>query len=182
VRRVWYALALLLPVAGCHRAARTSPGPEPAATACPPPPLDTRDWRQVADSANVSYRLPPDLTERPDTAGPHRWWVGADTHHVLTVGFIHVREHWITLRRVPSPGMLEMSECIDSIPGREILVQTWRMVGGVFRDSQRLDKYDMLALVPIEPGLTLFLTGGGPERETQILLLAVARTVRIGSR
>jgi hypothetical protein len=78
--------------------------------------------------------------------------------------------------------MIEMSECIDSIPGREILVQTWRMAGGVFRDSQRLDKYDMLALVPVEPGVTLFLTGGGPKRETQILLLAVARTVRVGSR
>lgn len=182
VRRAWYALALLLSVAGCHRAARTSPGPEPAATACPAPALDTRAWRHVADSAGVSYRLPPSLLQRPDTAGPHREWDGADAPHLLTVGFIHAREHWITLRRVPSPGMLDMSECIDSIPGREILVQTWRMAGGVFRDLQRLDKYDMFALVPIEPGLTLFLTGGGPERETQILLLAVARTVRVAAR
>jgi hypothetical protein len=40
----------------------------------------------------------------------------------------------------------------------------------------------MLTLVPIEPGLTLYLTGGGSERETQVLLLAIARTVRVGLR
>jgi len=59
--------------------------------------------------------------------------------------------------------------------------ETWRTAGGVFRDRRRLDNYEVLALIPIEPGLTVFLTGGGAERETQLLLLVVARTVRVGS-
>lgn len=172
--------ALLVSAVACHRAPGTAPPPEPAATACPAPVLDTRGWRSVADSAAVSYRLPPTLVERPDTTSPNRHWDGPEYGHIVTVGFIRVLEHWITFRRAPSPGMHEMSECIDSIPGRQILVQTWRTAGGVFRRGRRFDKYEMLALVPIEPGLTLYLTGGGSERDTQVLLLAVARTVRVG--
>lgn len=174
------AVAMVVPLSGCQRPPETPPRPVPAVTACPAPVLDTRDWRHVVDSANVSFRLPATLVERADTASPHRRWVNADGRQVVTVGFLRVLEHWITLRRAPSPGMHEMSECMDSIPGRQLLVQTWRTAGGVFRHGRRFDNYEMLALVPIEPGLTVFLTGGGAARETQVLLLAIARTVRIG--
>jgi hypothetical protein len=173
------AIAMAVPAAGCQRP-QTAPRPALAVAACPGPVLDTRDWRLVMDSADLSYRLPPALVERADTASPHRRWFSADSRQIVTVGFIHELEHWITLRRAPSPGMHEMSECIDSIPGRQLLVQAWRTAGGVFRDRRRFDNYEMLALVPIEPGLTVFLTGGGSARETQVLLLAIARTVRIG--
>ncbi len=74
-----------------------------------------------------------------------------------------------------------MSECIDSIPGRQMLVQAWRMESGVFRRGRRLDKFEVFALTPMAPGRTVVLTGGGYERSTQALLLAIVRTIRLPS-
>ena len=171
--------AMTIAVADCHSPPKTAPGPLPAATACPAPAVDTDAWIRVSDSAGVAYRLPPTFVERPDTTGAYRRWDGADGRPVVQIGFLRSPEHWLSVRRVPALGMHEMSECIDSIPAREMLVQTWRMAGGAFRGGRRLDTYEVLALIPIEPGLTLLLYGGGPEREAQILLLAAARTVRV---
>ena len=82
----------------------------------------------------------------------------------VSIGFIHAAEHWLTLRRAPSPGMHEMSECVDSVGGREILVQTWRTAGGIFRNGRRRDRYDVFALLPVRPGFTVYVTGGGSDR------------------
>jgi hypothetical protein len=165
---------------GCH-GPRTAPEPIAAVPACPGPALDVAGWAAIADSAGVTYRLPGGFIERPDSTLPYRRWTASDgSSGDLAVGFIHSREHWITLRRAPSPGMHEMSECVDSVAGRQLLVQAWRTEGGIFRDRRRFDRYDVFALVPITPGLTVYLTGGGSDRRFQALLLAMARTLRVG--
>jgi hypothetical protein len=151
-----------------------------AAPACPAPALDPADWTPVRDSARVTYRVPAAFVSEP--AGElsyRRWTARADLSGYLWTGFIRSPEHWITLRRAPSPGMHEMSECMDSVAGREVLVQAWRAEGGIFEQGRRRDRYDVFALVPLEPGLTLYLTGGAADRRTQEVLLAVVRTVAV---
>jgi hypothetical protein len=166
-------------LAGCH-GARTAPRPAPGVAACPAPVLDESHWNVVSDSAGLTYRMPDTFVEHLDTRLPHRTWNSEGTSSgYLWVGFNHSKEFWLTLRRVPSPGMMEMSECVDSIPGRQILVQAWRTVGGIFDHGRRSDRYDMLTLVPIEPGLTLYVAGGGSDPRIQTILLAIARTVRL---
>lgn len=176
------ALALFtVLLGGCHgpRVA-PSPSPAPGVAACPAPAVDVDRWKVVLDSAGLTYRLPESFVEHFDARLPHRTWNSeGKSSGYLWVGFNHSKEFWLTLRRVPSPGMMEMSECIDSIPGRQMLVQAWRTVGGIFRNGRRFDRYDMLALVPIEPGLTVFIGGGGSDPQFQTILLAIARTVRV---
>ncbi len=171
--------ALSLFLAGCH-AARTAPAPMPAAPACPAPALDPADWTPVSDSAGVTYRVPDAFVEQPPDGLPYRRWkADRDLSGYLWFGLNRSNEHWITLRRVPSLGMHEMSECVDSVAGREALIQAWRTAGGIFEHGQRRDRYDVFALVPIEPGLTLTITGGAADRRTQEVLLAVVRTVAV---
>jgi len=181
-----FARLLVLPVlfAGCHRAPATAPSPEifEAIAACPTPNLDTRGWQIVTDSTGIRYRLPDQFVEQPARVPlSRRWDLDGDFRQSMDIGIIESPEYWISLRRAPSPGMREMSECIDSIPGRQLLVQAWRMEGGVFRNGRRMDKYEVFALTPMEPGRTVFLTGGGSDRQTQALLLAIVRTIRLPS-
>jgi hypothetical protein len=134
----------------------------------------------VSDSAGVTYRIPAAFMGQPSGDLPYRRWTArGELSGYLWTGFIHSPEHWLTLRRVPSPGMYEMSECVDSVAGREVLVQAWRTAGGIFEQGQRRDRYDVFALVPLKPGLTLYLTGGAADRRTQEVVLAVVRTVTI---
>jgi len=167
----------------CHGAPRSAPTLTASAPACPPPPLTVADWPVIMDSADVSYRLPDGFVERRPRDLPGRHWTYRrdGSSGTVTVGFIHSREHWTTLRRVPSPGMHEMSVCIDSLAGREILVQAWRMANGIFRNRRRFDRYDVFALLPITPGHTVYVTGGGSDRRFQEIVLAIVRTVRLPS-
>jgi hypothetical protein len=170
-----------LALAGCH-GPRTAPEPVAAVAACPGPTLDTEQWNVISDSAGITYRVPADFAERRDPRIAHRQWnrertASDSSSGYLWTGFIHSKEFWLTLRRAPSPGMEEMSECIDSVPGRQILVQAWRTPGGIFRDMRRWDRYDVFALVPVEPGLAFYVAGGGSDRRFQTVLLAIARTV-----
>lgn len=168
-------------VAACH-APRTAPGPALGVAACPAPGLNVSHWNVVSDSAGLTFRIPDTFVEHVDARLPHRTWNSEGTSSgYLFVGFNHSKEFWLTLRRVPSRGMMEMSECVDSIPGRQILVQAWRMVGGIFKGGRRSDRYDMLTLVPIEPSLTVYMAGGGSDPRFQTILLAIARTVRVRS-
>ena len=170
--------------AGCQRVGLEAPapsGPIPAHPACPAPSVDASSWAAHTDSAGVSYRLPPALLERPAGDLPYRQWTSSDAVGRLSIGFSPSREHWITLRRAPSPGMHEMSECIEERSGRQLLIQAWRTEGGVFRQGRRFDLYEMLALVSVEPMLTLFVTGGASDPRFQELLLAIARTVTIAA-
>jgi hypothetical protein len=144
--------------------------------------FDVGDWPVVADSGDLRYRVPRGFEERSDTSLPYRrWTVDGRSAGSVAVGLNHSREHWLTLRRAPSPGMREMSECIDSVAGRELLVQAWRTEGGIFRERRRADRYDVFALVPLAPGRTVFLAGGGADRAFQARLLAMVRTVRVGA-
>jgi hypothetical protein len=173
--------ALLAACGGGAVASPEPPGPAPARWACPAPSLSTSDWVSRADSAGVAYRLPPGFAERPEVDLSYREWSSSEHSGRLSIGFSPSREHWITLRRAPSPGMHEMSECVEEGRDRQILIQSWRTEGGSFRDGRRSDLYEMLALVPVEPMLTLFITGGSPDPRFQEILLAVARTVTIGT-
>lgn len=150
--------------------------------ACPFPAIAVDDWLVVQDSAGVTYRVPPEYVEKPPGARSRRWDLGGDFQQSIEIGFIHSQAPLVTFRRAPSIGMREMSECIDSAAGREILVQAWRTVGGTFRLGRRRDKYEAFALIPVEPGLIAYLTGGGYERRAQQLALAVARTFVVLSR
>lgn len=171
--------ALLAACGGAGAELPAPPGPVPAHPACPAPRPSTAGWTSHADSAGVAYRLPPDLVPRPPGDLPYRQWTSSDSFGRLSIGFSPSREYWITLRRAPSPGMHEMSECVEEGSDRQILIQSWRTEGGVFRDGQRSALYEMLALVPVEPMRTLFITGGSSDPRFQEILLAVARTVSI---
>jgi hypothetical protein len=150
-----------------------------AVRACPAPDIGTEGWGIVQDSAGVTYRLPPAFTERPGLEPYRHWSHAVDPSGSLTIGFSPSREHWSTLRRVPSPSMQEMTECVEGEEGDQILIQSWRTQGGIFRDGRRADLFEMLALVPVEPMVTLFVTGGGSDPAFQATLLAIARTVRV---
>ena len=178
---VWVAAVAMLVVAcgGRSVASPEPPAPVPAHWACPVPSLSTSGWLRHADSAGVAYRLPPDLVQRPAGDLPYRQWSTSDSSGRVSIGFSPSREHWITLRRAPSPGMHEMSECVEEGRDRQVLIQSWRTEGGVFRDGRRFDRYDVSALVPVEPMLTLFITGGSSDPRFQEILLAVARTVTV---
>ncbi len=179
VHSLWALTVGCAILAGCH-GPRTAPAPVAAVPACPAPTLDMRTWTLVSDSAGLTYRLPPTFVERPDARLTYRRWTeGGASSGSVSIGFNHSLEHWITFRRAPSPGMHEMTECIDSIPGREILVQAWRTAGGRFEHGRRSDLYEMLTLVPIEPGLTVWVAGGGADPQFQRILLAISRTVRV---
>jgi len=179
VARLVLGAALVTVTLACH-GPRTAPVPLGAAPACPAPAVATDDWIPVTDSMGVSYRLPPGFVPRPHPELPHdRWSYDDGTSGYVWVGVNRSLEHWITLRRAPSPGMYEMSECIDSLAGREILVQAWRTPGGIFRDGRRWDRYDVFALLPIEPGRTVWVTSGGSDRRFQETALAIVRTVRL---
>jgi len=176
-------LAFALAAGGCQRVAPPSPRPPHAVAACPAPDVDTRGWQLVSDSAGVQYRLPPGFTEGPRDDPPYRWltWAGEPGGRV-TIGFSPSREHYATMLRVPSPQMHEMTECQESVNGRDVFFQAWRMEGGSFRQGRRYDTFEILALVPVQPMLTLFITGGSEDPAFQELMLALARTVEVSPR
>lgn len=176
--------ALALAIAGCHAPPRAALAPEttPSLPACPAPALDPADWPRVSDSAGLTYRLPSEYVAKPPGARTRRWDLAGDFQQSVEVGFIHSQEPVVTFRRAPSIGMRELSECIDSVAGREIVVQAWRTVGGTFRFGRRLDKYEAFALIPVAPGLIAYLTGGGYEQRAQQLALAVVRTFEVSTR
>jgi len=153
---------------------------EPARAACPAPPLSTAGWVSIADSAGVSFRLPAEYRERATQAGFREWVLGSDVHQYVIVGYIASSNPPATLGRVVSPGMLEMTQCVDSVGSREALVQSWRTPGGTFRQGRRLDRYDVFAVVPVRPDLRVYLASGGYERRAQDVALAAARTIVIG--
>lgn len=183
VRRGVRCATLALLMVGCQRlGAPAPPGPASAHPACPAPRVEVSGWALVRDSAGVAYRLPPGWVQREPGDLPYRQWTSAeDPSGRVSIGFSPSREHWISLRRAPSPGMHEMTECIDTLGDRQILLQAWRTEDGIFRDGRRSDLYEMLALVSVEPMLTLFVTGGGSDPRFQALLLAIARMVEITS-
>jgi hypothetical protein len=176
--RVGVAAAALLVFTACQRVGVPPPPRPVTAAACPARAIDTRDWLTVADSTGVAFRLPPSFVERALPGEPYRRWTSTiDPSGGITIGLSPSREHFTTLRRVPSPNMHEMTECVEEGSSGQILLQAWRTEGGIFRDGRRADLYEMLVLVPLEPMRTLFVTGGGSDPQFQAMLLQIARTV-----
>jgi hypothetical protein len=173
------ALGLCL-VGGCQRVGTPSPPPLHSVSACPAPDVDTDGWQMLLDSAGVSYRLPPGFAQRPSGDLDFRefTWAAYPGGHA-SIGFSPSREHYATLLRVPAPPMREMTECQESVNGRDVFFQSWRTVGGSFRQGRRYDNLEMLALVPVQPMLTLFVTGGSEDPGFQAVLLTIARTVEV---
>ncbi len=159
--------------ASCVRPA----GIPPALAACPAPRQPTDDWRAVPESAGVSFRIPPAFVEQPSDEGAHRFYLRGDFSEYLLAGFIASSSPAETMGRAPGPGMMEMTQCVDSIGGRHALVQAWRTRDGTFRDGQRLDRYDVFAVVPVSPELRFYIASGSHRRETQQLALAAVRTI-----
>jgi hypothetical protein len=178
------AMAILALGLGTCQRVGVPPPPRPvAAAACPGQPIDMRDWQTVPDSSGVTFRLPPSFVEQPLPGEPYRRWTSADDlSGGITIGLSPSREHFTTLRRVPSPGMHEMTECVEETQAGQILLQAWRTEGGIFRDGRRADLFEVLVLVPLQPMRTLYVTGGGSDPRFQALLLQVARTVTITAR
>jgi hypothetical protein len=176
--RLTAVAVLVLGFGACQRVG-VPPPPRPVSTAaCPARTIDMRDWQIVPDSTGVTFRLPPSFVERLYPGEPYRRWTSAeDPSGGVTIGISPSREHFTTLRRVPSPGMHEMTECVEETEAGQILLQAWRTEGGIFRDGRRADLFEMLGLVPLEPMRTLYVTGGGSDPRFQAMLLQVARTV-----
>jgi hypothetical protein len=128
----------------------------------------------------VVFRLPPAFVERAREAGAREWDLDGDFQQYILAGFIESSSPVVSLGRAPAAGMLEMTQCVDSIGGREVLVQAWRTRGGTFRDGRRLDRYDVFAVVEVHPELRFYLASGSYRRQTQDLALAVVRTIAIG--
>jgi hypothetical protein len=170
-------LGLVGSLASCARLPRVVP----SRAACPTPSVGTSKWVPLTDSAGVSFRLPADYREVAPSGGARHWELGGDFQQYVTAGFIASSSPPSTLGRAVSPGMLEMTECIDSVGGREVLVQAWRTRGGTFRNGRRLDRYDVFAVVPVRPDLRFYFSSGGFEPRTQKLALAAVRTIVVDS-
>ena len=175
MRRVVGAGLGLCAVAGCARPNR----PAPSRAACPAPRIATHDWRAVRESAAVVFRLPPAFVERARQAGAREWALNGDWQQYILTGFIESSSPVVSLGRAPATGMLEMTQCVDSVAGREVLVQAWRTRGGMFRDGRRRDRYDVFAVVAVHPALRFYLASGSHRRATQDLALAAVRTIAI---
>lgn len=175
-RRWITGLVLGVIAAGCH-GPQTAPEPVAAVRPCPAPDLETGAWTPVTDSTGIAYRLPPGFVPDPNPELHYsRWRYDQETSGYVWIGINRSPEFWLTLRRVPSPGMYEMGECIDSLGGREILVQAWRMRGGLSNGRRRPDRYEVFALLPIAPGRTVWFTAGGRDRRYQEIAMAIVRT------
>lgn len=173
------ALGLCLST-GCQRVGTAVPRPLRSVSACPAPDVDTDGWQILRDSAGVSYRLPPGFTQRPPGDLYFRefsWSDDLEGH--ASIGFSPSREYYSTMLRVPDPHMREMTECQEPVHGRDVLFQSWRTEGGIFRQGRRYDNFEVLALVPVRPTLTLFVTGGSGDPRFQAVLLTIARTVEV---
>lgn len=174
-------MAIALSLGGCQRVAVPPPSPRASLAACTEPRTDTAGWSTQRDSIGgitVTYRIPDGFQEYQPGSLPYRTFQTAtEPSGRIIVGFSPSREHYMTLRRAPSPPMHEMSECVTDVNGRQVIFQAWRTEGGRFLNRQRYDLYETMALVPIAPTRTLYVTGGGSGPDFQVIALAVARTV-----
>lgn len=171
------ALVTVIGLGGCARLGRLAP----SHAACPLPGRETGEWRAVTESLGVNFRVPATFVEHPRDSGARRWYLHGGFVEYLMAGFIPSSSPVQALGRAPAVGMMEMTQCVDSIAGREVLVQAWRTRGGTFLNGRRLDRYDVFAVVPVHPELRFYIASGSHRRDTQRLALAVVRTIVIAA-
>ncbi len=176
--RQFLCLVIVGSLISCARPPRSV---APARPACPELRIATTGWVPVTESAGVSFRLPPGFREAAPVGPARHWELDGDFSQYVTAGFIASSSPPAALGRFVSPGMFEMTQCMDVVGGREMLVQSWRTHGGTFRNGQRLDRYDVFAVVPVRPDLRFYLASGGYERRTQDLALAAVRTIIVAA-
>jgi len=165
-------------IAACRaRATAPNPAPLPSARACPARLHAEKDWKLVDDSSGFSIALPPGFEER-QAGGPFRHFaMAADFQESISIGAIHGDLGVQGYKRAYQPElMLDYSECSEMIGGIPVTIQAWRTPNGVFRNFQRLDRYDVFALWEAGPGTYFYLTGGTYRRPTQDLMLAAIRS------
>ena len=125
----------------------------------------------------MTFRLPAAFVEQPPDGGARRWYLRGVFVEYIMAGFIPSSSPVQALGRAPAVGMMEMTQCVDSIGGREVLVQAWRTRGGTFLNGRRMDRYDIFAVFPVHPELRFYIASGSHRRETQQVALAVVRTI-----
>jgi hypothetical protein len=82
-------------------------------------------------------------------------------------------------RRPYQPALMpDYSECAEQVNGHYVSIQAWRTPNGTFRNSQRLDRYDVFSIWELSPGVYAYLEGGTWKRPTQDVMLAAVRAWR----
>ena len=128
----------------------------------------------------MAFRLPAEFTESQREPGARKFLRHGDFQQYVLAGFIESSTPVVAMGRAPHAGMKEMTVCVDSVGGREVLVQAWRTVNGTFREGRRLDRYDVFAVVAIHPELRFYFASGSYDPHTQTVALAAVRTIAIG--
>jgi hypothetical protein len=123
--------------------------------------------------------LPPGFEERPSGGAFRHWQLAADFQQSMSVGTIRGMLGLAGYRRAYQPAlMLDYSECSENVAGYDVSIQAWRTPNGVFRNSRRLDRYDVFAIWEAQPGVFIYITGGTYVRQTQDLMLGAIRAWR----
>ncbi|MDP1890710.1 MAG: hypothetical protein Q8K55_07415 [Gemmatimonadaceae bacterium] len=185
------ALRCCLTAAALMAACRATPsvtvapvaGPAPAARACPAPTLRRVPWVLVGDSSGIVIALPPGFQERP-SGGAYRSFASMEGYRpYMSFGVIRGTLGLAGYRRAyQSELMPDYSECTDTVNGYAVSIQAWRTPNGVFRNSQRSDRYDVYAIWEVGPGAYAYLSGGTDHQPTQTLMLAAIRAWRMSKR
>jgi hypothetical protein len=182
-RRLLFAVGL--PLAGCrsHPSLAPAPVPELSAAACPAPADGGTHWVRAADSAGVTLALPPGFQERAPEGAARHWEIPGDFSQWMTFGIIRGPLGPEAYRRAYQPSLMpEYSECWDEVDGQRVSIQAWRTPNGVFRDYQRLDRYDVFAIWEVRPGVYAYLSGGTYRRSMQVVMLSAVRAWRHSDR
>ncbi len=177
---VFAAIAM---IAACRsRGVRApSPAPLPSALACPAKLEATKDWPTVDDSARFTIALPPGFEERQPSGAFRHFEMAGDFQESISIGIIRGDLGMSGYKRPYQQELMpEYSECSEVIGGIAASIQAWRTPNGVFRNFQRLDRYDVFAIWEIRPGAFLYFSGGTYRRPTQDLMLASIRSRQRG--
>jgi hypothetical protein len=131
------------------------------------------------DSTGFTLAVPPGFVERSSSEPSRRWDAEGDFQQSMIVGLIRGDLPLEGYRRPYQANlMLEYTECVETIAGQRVSIQSWRTPNGVFRNFQRYDRYDVFAIWVFRPGVYVYLTGGTYLRQTQDLILGAIRALK----
>lgn len=156
-----------------------------AAPACAVPILSTSNWRTwEPESFPVRLRLPKSFREKKYdiTIGDYH----GRTYHAglfqslnLQVSNGPTTVDWPSARQSHNT---DYSECLDTVGGRPVFVQSKRGSGTMFWGREQSASYDVIAVWHLAPGRYLYANGVAGERRTQEELLAAIRTIEFVDR
>lgn len=151
--------------------------PLPAAHACPAPKLRGVKWVLASDSSGFIVALPPGFQETM-SGGAFRLWESPDGYRpYMSFGLIRGNLGLSGYRPVYQPELMhDYTSCMDSVSGYRVSIQAWRTPNGVFRNSQRYDRYDVFAIWEVRPGVYMYQNGGTDDQRTQVVMLGAVRS------